>query len=79
MANHSSEGARVDVSGLACPQPVAAVRRRLTALDPGDELIVEGADASAAGSIRRACETHGYDVRSEDGTLVVRVTEHASL
>lgn len=74
-----SEAARVDVSGLVCPQPVAVVRRRLTALDPGEALVVKGADTTAAASIRRACETHGYDVTGDGETLVIRVTEHSPL
>lgn len=69
----------VDVSGLACPQPVAVVRQRLETLTPGETLLVDGSDAATAASIRRACETHGYDVTTDGETIVIRVTEHSSL
>jgi TusA-related sulfurtransferase len=70
---------RVDVRGLPCPQPTAAVRRKLSELADGEELVVEGADRAAAASVRRACERHGFDVTSEGETLVIRRTELSSL
>ncbi|MFB6189694.1 MAG: sulfurtransferase TusA family protein [Halapricum sp.] len=76
---------RVDVSGLACPQPVGVVRRHLEGLDAGDELVVVGDSGATEGSVRRACEGHGYDVQSgpptDDGqfSLRIRVTEFSTL
>ncbi|MFB6297024.1 MAG: sulfurtransferase TusA family protein [Salinirussus sp.] len=77
--------ARVDVTGMACPGPVAAVRRRLAGLDGGEELVVVGDSRPAEASIRRACATHGFDVTGEpadaDGEfrLRIRVTDLSSL
>jgi TusA-related sulfurtransferase len=70
---------RIDVSGLPCPRPTAVVRRKLSGLDDGERLVVEGAERATAASIRRACERHGFDVTSEGETLVIRPTDLASL
>ena len=78
-------GVELDVSGLVCPQPVAVVRRRLTELDPGEELVVVGDYPATERSIRRACYKHGFDVSegppTDDGefSLVILVTEESTL
>lgn len=77
----------LDVSGLVCPQPVAVVRRCLTEMDPGEELLVTGDYPPAERSITRTCYRHGYgvDVTSpasaddETFTVRIRVTESATL
>jgi len=78
-ATEQSDYGCVDVSGLPCPQPVAVVRRKLSGLDDGERLVVEGADRATAASIRRACERHGFDVTGDGETLVIRSTALASL
>lgn len=73
----------VDVRGEVCPRPALIVRRRLTELDPGETLVVEGDYPPAEGNLRRTCDTHGFDVQAgdvEDGfELHITVTEDASL
>lgn len=54
----------VDVSGMVCPQPAAIVRRCLTAMDPGDALVVTGDYPPAERSIRRTCYRHGFEVEA---------------
>ena len=75
----------VDVRGEVCPRPALIVRRRLSELEPGETLVVEGDYPPAEGNLRRTCDTHGFDVAAgdvedEDGfELHITVTEDASL
>lgn len=75
----------VDVRGEICPRPALIVRRRLSELEPGETLVVEGDYPPAEENLRRTCGTHGFDVTAgdvedEDGfELHITVTEGASL
>lgn len=75
----------VDVRGEVCPRPALIVRRRLSELEPGETLVVEGDYPPAEGNLRRTCDTHGFDVESgdvedEDGfELHITMTDEASL
>ena len=75
----------LDVTGMVCPQPVAVVRRCLSAMETGEELVVTGDYPPAERSIRRTCYKHGFAVAGEppdeDGqfTVRIRVTDDASL
>lgn len=74
----------VDVVGEVCPRPALIVRRRLSELDPGDELIVRGDYPPAEQNLRRTCEKHGFDVTTAEGddednfALKISVTEESS-
>lgn len=76
---------RVDVMGEVCPRPALIVRRRLSDLDTGETLVVEGDYAPAERNLRRTCETHGYEVEDGDAgdrdgfELHITVTDDASL
>lgn len=74
----------LDVSGTVCPQTVLIVRRCLSQLDPGEELVVRGDYAPAERSIRRSCYKHGYRIGSattvdpdHEFALRIQVTETA--
>ncbi|SEW30073.1 sulfurtransferase TusA family protein [Natrinema salifodinae] len=75
----------VDVTGEVCPRPALIVRRRLSDLEPDDELLVRGDYPPAKRNLRRTCTKHGYDVEdrppSEDRDggfeLLIRPTEAA--
>lgn len=74
----------LDVSELVCPETVAAVRRCLAEMEPGETLVVTGEDPSVARTIRRTCYKHGFDVseteRKKEGfALAIRITDSASL
>lgn len=74
----------VDVVGEVCPRPALIVRRRLTDLETGDELLVRGDYPPAKQNLRRSCEKHGFDVqqvdteRDENFALKISVTADAS-
>lgn len=75
----------VDVTGEVCPRPALIVRRRLSDLDTGDTLVVEGDYPPAEQNLRRTCETHGFAVDAADGgtddrfELQITVTDDAGL
>lgn len=77
---------RVDVTGEVCPRPALIVRRRLSELDPDDELLVRGDYPPAERNLRRTCTKHGYlvetrpDPESVDGgfELLIRPQSDAS-
>lgn len=74
----------VDVVGEVCPRPALIVRRRLTDLEAGDELLVKGDYLPARQNLRRTCEKHGFDVQQveteqgENFLLKISVTADAS-
>lgn len=55
----------VDVTGAVCPKPALIVRRCLTELEPGDELLVTGDYPPAERNLRRTCYKHGFEVSDE--------------
>lgn len=59
---------RVDVTGEVCPRPALIVRRRLSELDPGEELLVRGDYPPAEGNLRRTCTKHGFEVAETGAT-----------
>jgi tRNA 2-thiouridine synthesizing protein A len=77
----------VDVTGEVCPRPALIVRRRLSALDAGDTLVVRGDYPPAEQNLRRTCENHGFSVEGgdeEDGDsdqfeLHITATDDAAL
>lgn len=76
---------RVDVTGEVCPRPALIVRRELSAMEPGDELLVRGDYPPAERNLERTCTKHGYEVTvaddrgaSETFELHITVTEDAS-
>lgn len=77
----------VDVTGEVCPRPALIVRRRLTDLDAGDTLVVQGDYPPAEQNLRRTCENHGFavDAGSEENRdddqfeLHITVTDDAAL
>ena len=77
----------VDVTGEVCPRPALIVRRRLSALDTGDTLVVQGDYPPAEQNLRRTCANHGFAVEggsedNDDGDrfeLQITVTEDAAL
>ncbi|MEF8782177.1 MAG: sulfurtransferase TusA family protein [Haloarculaceae archaeon] len=76
---------RVDVTGEVCPRPALIVRRRLSDLEPGEELLVRGDYPPAEENLRRTCRKHGFDVAEagdEDGDdfeLRIAATEDAEI
>jgi len=73
---------RVDVTGEVCPRPALIVRRRLSDLEPGDELFVRGDYPPAEENLQRTCRKHGFDVSNagndgDDFELKITVTEDA--
>jgi tRNA 2-thiouridine synthesizing protein A len=77
---------RVDVTGEVCPRPALIVRRELSDLPPGGELLVVGDYPPAEENLRRTCGKHGYDVsdapeEATDDTFALRIgaTEDTSL
>ncbi len=67
----------VDVTGEVCPRPALIVRRRLSDLDAGEELLVRGDYPPAEENLRRTCEKHGFEVSAaggEDGDFELRIT-----
>lgn len=75
----------VDVTGEVCPRPALIVRRELSELDAGDQLVVRGDYPPAEANLRRTCENHGFEVsgekneRREDFELRITVTDEAAL
>jgi tRNA 2-thiouridine synthesizing protein A len=74
----------VDVTGEVCPRPALIVRRRLSDLDAGEELLVRGDYPPAEENLRRTCEKHGFDVsgtddEGEDFELRITVTDEATV
>lgn len=59
---------RVDVTGEVCPRPALIVRRRLSELDPGEELLVHGDYPPAEENLRRTCTKHGFEVAETGGS-----------
>jgi tRNA 2-thiouridine synthesizing protein A len=75
---------RVDVTGEICPRPALIVRRRLSDLDAGEELLVRGDYPPAEENLRRTCRKHGFEVTGaggggDDFELRIAVTEDAAL
>ncbi len=70
---------RVDVTGEVCPRPALIVRRRLSELDPGEELLVRGDYPPAEENLRRTCAKHGFEVAgSEAGSEAGNEAENGS-
>lgn len=75
----------IDVVGEVCPRPALIVRRQLTEMEPGDQLLVRGDYPPAKENLRRTCEKHGFEVsaveteREENFALQIRVTADGSL
>lgn len=78
----------VDVTGEICPRPALIVRRRLSRMEPGEELLVRGDYPPAERNLRRTCYKHGFAVADgdEEGEstdelfeLRITVTEDASI
>jgi tRNA 2-thiouridine synthesizing protein A len=77
----------VDVTGEICPRPALIVRRVLSELEPGDEVLVKGDYPPAERNLRRTCYKHGFQVAagpgdsddSDDFELQIRVTEEANI
>ncbi|WP_435181210.1 sulfurtransferase TusA family protein [Halorussus sp. AFM4] len=70
---------RVDVTGEVCPRPALIVRRELSEMEPGEELLVQGDYPPAKRNLERTCTKHGYDVTALDDddaseTFELRVT-----
>lgn len=75
---------RVDVTGEVCPRPALIVRRRLSDLEPGEELLVRGDYPPARENLRRTCRKHGFEVSGSDAggddfELRITVTEGAEI
>lgn len=68
----------VDVVGEVCPRPALIVRRRLSELEAGEELVVRGDYPPARENLRRTCEKHGFDVAavesSEPDTFALKIS-----
>jgi tRNA 2-thiouridine synthesizing protein A len=58
---------RVDVTGEVCPRPALIVRRHLSDLEEGEELLVRGDYPPAEENLRRTCRKHGYEVTDAGG------------
>jgi len=74
----------VDVTGEVCPRPALIVRRRLSDLDAGEELLVRGDYPPAEENLRRTCRKHGFEVSTtgadgEDFALRITVTDEATI
>jgi tRNA 2-thiouridine synthesizing protein A len=74
----------VDVTGEVCPRPALIVRRHLSGLDTGEELLVRGDYPPAEENLRRTCRKHGFEVSGagddgEDFELRIRVTDGATI
>lgn len=69
---------RVDVRGEVCPRPALIVRRRLSDVSAGEQLLVRGDYPPAEANLKRTCEKHGYEVTTEDaeddGDFELRIT-----
>ena len=73
----------VDVIGEVCPRPALIVRRELTDLDAGEQLLVRGDYPPAEQNLRRTCEKHGFRVATADApedefALEITVTDEAT-
>ncbi|MFN7103992.1 MAG: sulfurtransferase TusA family protein, partial [Pseudorhizobium sp.] len=49
-----------DLRGLKCPLPVLKTRKRLDAMKPGEELVVETSDPLAGIDIPHFCREDGH-------------------
>ena len=67
-----TEPQRLDLRGLNCPLPVLKAGKALLALKPGDLLVVEATDPTAAIDIPHFCRQKGH-------RLVDQTTEGAVL
>ena len=60
-----------DLRGLKCPLPVLKSRRKLSAMAPSEELVVETTDPLAGIDIPHFCHEDGHELldteRTEDG------------
>jgi len=60
-----------DLRGLKCPLPVLKTRKKLAALDKGDELLVETTDPLAVIDITHLCHEDGHTlletVKTQEG------------
>ncbi|WP_137285684.1 sulfurtransferase TusA family protein [Halorussus salinisoli] len=70
---------RVDVTGEICPRPALIVRRELSGMEPGEELLVQGDYPPAERNLQRTCTKHGYEVTAVDDedaseTFELRIT-----
>jgi tRNA 2-thiouridine synthesizing protein A len=75
----------VDVTGEICPRPALIVRRELSEMKPGDQLLVRGDYPPAKQNLQRTCTKHGFEVgesSDDEGTeafeLRITVTENTS-
>lgn len=56
----------LDATGLLCPLPVLKIRKRLQALEPGEQLTVLADDPAAIVDIPHFCAEAGHDLVSSD-------------
>ncbi len=57
----------VDASGLCCPDPLMAVRRRLRELEPGKVLLVIATDPTTTKDIPDYCRFLGHELVAQRG------------
>jgi tRNA 2-thiouridine synthesizing protein A len=77
------------VTGEVCPRPALIVRRHLSELEPGEELLVRGDYPPAEENLRRTCTKHGFEVTGKQAgngstdasafELKITVTDDAGL
>lgn len=57
-----------DLKGLKCPLPVLKTRKRLQALESGEELIVDTTDPLAVIDIPHMCHEDGHKLLASEAT-----------
>ncbi|MEM9581201.1 MAG: sulfurtransferase TusA family protein [Pseudomonadota bacterium] len=63
----------LDATGLLCPRPVLKARKRLAALDPGDELEMHADDPAAIVDVPHFCTESGHALISTGETGAAQV------
>jgi len=70
--------AELDVTGLLCPLPVLKIRKRMTAMAPGDVLKVRATDPATRIDIPHFCAETGHRLvsQSEAGGIYNYAIQH---
>ncbi len=71
----------IDALGLLCPLPVLKLRKRLSALGPGDEIRLIADDPAAIVDVPHFCNESGHELiesTEEGGTLTFVIRKKGS-
>ncbi len=63
----------LDCLGMKCPRPIIELARRITALEPGDQIVILADDPAAGPDLAAWCRMRGHAlISSEPPRFVVR-------